>query len=195
MMVMGNFRRGNSWGRSPYWLGRSTAPALLVSILIFSAFVGAFAETAKPAYPGLPNCHLVAPGIYRGAAPTAEGFTTLQSLGVRTIIDLRIEKAAKAEQQTAQKLGFVWISLRMGREAPTQQQVDTLLGHLAKAPEAPVYVHCQHGADRTGCMIGIYRVQVEGWSFAQAWEEMRRYGFKPYLNELKAAVRSRAKTE
>jgi protein tyrosine/serine phosphatase len=167
----------------------------LACALLILAALGAVAETAQPAYPGLPNCHLVASGIYRGAAPTAEGFTTLQTLGVRTIIDLRIEKTAKTEQQTAQKLGFTWINLRMGREAPTQQQVDTLLANLAKAPEAPVYVHCQHGADRTGCMIGIYRAQVQGWSFIQAWEEMRRYGFKPYLNELKAAVRSRAKAE
>jgi len=167
----------------------------LACALLILAVLGAVAETAKPTYPGLPNFHQVAPGIYRGAAPTGEGFTTLQSLGVRTIIDLRIEKTAKAEQQSAEKSGFIWIHLPMGKEAPTQKQVDTLLATLAKATETPVYVHCQHGADRTGCMIGIYRVQVQGWSFSQAWEEMRQYGFKPWLEELKASVRSRAKAE
>jgi len=33
----------------------------------------------------------------------------------------------------------------------------------------PVFVHCQHGADRTGCMIGLYRVKVQSWKFEQAW--------------------------
>jgi tyrosine-protein phosphatase SIW14 len=193
MTMFKRLGRAGSLGRG-ITLGRSITPALLF-ILLISLRGGAVAETAKPAYSGLPNCHLVAPGIYRGAAPTAEGFATLQALGVRTIIDLRIEKAARIEQQDAEKLGFGWIHLPMGKEAPTQQQVDTLLSHLAKAPGTPVYVHCQYGADRTGCMIGIYRAQVQGWSFSQAWAEMRQYGFKPWLSELKAAVRSRAKAE
>ena len=113
---------------------------------------------------------------------------------IHTIIDLRIEHGlAKQEQKVAQSLGFTWINLPMGREAPTQKQVDTMLALLAKADSEPVFIHCQHGADRTGCMVGIYRVQVQGWTFAQAWTEMRKYGFKPFLSELKEAVRSRVK--
>jgi protein tyrosine/serine phosphatase len=181
-------------------LGRSVAPALLVLILLIGARAGALAAPSptapqKPATPGLANFHQVAPNIYRGAAPTAEGLKTLRSLKVRTIIDLRIERAAQAEIPAAEALGFTWLHLPMGKAAPTQKQVDTFLAALAKASQEPVYLHCQYGADRTGCMIGIYRVQVQNWSFSRAWEEMRQYGFKPWLSELKAAVRSRAKIE
>lgn len=144
----------------------------------------------------IPNFHQVAPGIYRGGAPTPKGLKTLRSMGIQTIIDLRIERAlARAEKKTTEAMGFNWINLPMGREAPTQRQIDIFLATLAKAPATPVFVHCQHGADRTGCMVGIYRVQVQGITFSQAWTEMRSYGFKPFLSQLKAAVRKRANTD
>lgn len=145
-------------------------------------------------HPGLPNFHLVAPGIYRGAAPTAEGLTTLKSLGVHTIIDLRYPvKEVKEEKARAIALGFTWINLPMGSDPPTTKQVTTFLAVLAKAPKEKVFVHCQHGADRTGCMIGIYRVAVQGWPFTRTWAEMRRYGFNPRWTKLTAAVQARIK--
>lgn len=167
--------------------------AFLLLVILCTVWTSRVVAATPP--PGLPNFHEVVSGIYRGAAPTTEGWKSLQTLKVHTIIDLRIErKLAQAEKKVAEGKGFTWINLPMGKEAPTQKQVDTFLATLANAPNEPVYVHCQYGADRTGCMIGIYRVQVQGWSFAQAWPEMRKYGFKPYLTELKEAVRSRAKT-
>jgi len=161
--------------------------------LLLLAFVLAGVLPAYAAAPvGLPNFHLVAPGIYRGAAPTAAGLSTLKTMGIHTIIDLRISpKLVKQEKARAQALGFTWLNLPMGSEPPTQKQVDTLLAVLTKAPKESVFVHCQHGADRTGCMIGIYRVVVQKWSFAQAWPEMRRYGFNPRWSKLTAAVKSR----
>lgn len=162
--------------------------------LLLACVVPVAAAPARKAPPALPNFHAVAPGIYRGGAPTRAGLEKLWAMGVRAIIDLRIEKQARAtEKPLAEKMGFTWIHLPMGREAPTRRQVEVFLATLAQAPEKPVFVHCQYGADRTGCMIGIYRVQVQGWSFARAWTEMRRYGFKPYLHEMKAAVRARAR--
>ena len=41
----------------------------------------------------------------------------------------------------------------------------------------PVFVHCKHGADRTGTMVAIYRIVVEGWSKEDAIKEMRQGGF------------------
>lgn len=146
---------------------------------------------AAPTAKQVPNFAQVDEYIYRGAAPTKAGLEALKAMGIRTIIDLRIEKKAKDEQKIAEAMGFTWINLRMGREAPTKQQVATFLETLANAENSPVFVHCQHGADRTGCMIGIYRVVVQGWGFDETWKEMRKYGFKPYLDELKGAVSSR----
>lgn len=145
------------------------------------------------AAPDLPNFHPVAPGIWRGAVATAAGLQHLKAMGIKTVIDLRIApKTVKREGIYARALGFHWINLPMGADPPTPRQVSTLLAALKLAPTEPVFVHCQHGADRTGCMLGIYRVTQQGWTFAQAYREMRLDGFDPRWTRLKGAVQQRA---
>lgn len=147
---------------------------------------------AKPAQ-DLPNFAQVNSGLYRGAAPTAAGLAKLKAMGVKTIIDLRIEKKGQEEEaKETQALGLTRIRIPLGREAPTSKQVKLFLDTLNDPQKQPVYVHCQHGADRTGAMIGIWREVHDGWDFPKTWAEMRHYGFKPYLSELKGAVESRA---
>jgi len=142
----------------------------------------------------LPNFHESAPGIYRGGAPTEKGLSQLKAMGIRTIIDLRIEKKGQEEEaKTSAALGMSRVRIPMGREAPTKKQVAMFLAILNDPAQKPVFVHCQHGADRTGAMIGIYRVTHDGWTFDQAYAEMRKYGFKKDLSELKGSVRERAK--
>ncbi len=165
---------------------------------VFATFFAAFSLLAAAPVGAtdrdLPNFAAVAPGIFRGAAPTEAGLRRLKAMGVRTIIDLRIEqRGQKAEAETARRLGMERLRLRMGREAPTAKQVSLFLNTLADPAKRPVFIHCQHGADRTGAMIGIYRITRQGWNFPRAWAEMRRYGFKPWLGELKQAVSSRAR--
>jgi protein tyrosine/serine phosphatase len=164
---------------------------------IFSAL----ALLALPAVPvcaesaDLPNFHLAAPGIWRGAAPTEAGLRQLKAMGIKTVIDLRIApKTVKKEGIYARALGFNFVNLPMGAEAPTPKEVSTLLATLKQAPSSPVFVHCQHGADRTGCMIGIYRVTQQGWTYSQAFTEMRKDGFNPRWVKLSEAVQSRAKS-
>ena len=142
----------------------------------------------------LPNFHAVAPGIWRGAAPSEAGLRRLKAMGVKTVIDLRIApKTVRKEGIYARSLGFRWINLPMGSDPPTPTQVSTLLAALNRAPGEPVFVHCQHGADRTGCMLGIYRVTRQGWAFPRAYAEMRQDGFDPRWGRLREAVRVRAK--
>lgn len=40
----------------------------------------------------------------------------------------------------------------------------------------PVYVHCDGGRHRTGAMIAVYRMAIEGWDIQRAYREMRQYG-------------------
>jgi tyrosine-protein phosphatase SIW14 len=141
----------------------------------------------------VPNFGKVVNNIYRGAAPTKDGLKKLKEMGVKTVIDLRIEKKGQKEEELAVKqLGLNRIRIPMGREAPTKAQIATFMKAMENAGNSPVFVHCQHGADRTGAMIGIYRVTKQGWTFDQTWKEMRKYGFKTFLSELKGSVKSRA---
>ena len=74
---------------------------------------------------------------------------------------------------------------------------------IATSPKSqPVLVHCQHGSDRTGTMVAIYRIAVQGWSKRDAIEEMTKgdFGFHPmwknlveYIGKLNvSAIRRRA---
>ena len=151
-------------------------------------------QTPKVDPKDLPNFVVVAPGIYRGAAPTAKGLAELKKLGVAHVIDLRIERKGQDEEAAAAKrLGLERTRIRMGREAPTKAQVKEFMDIIRQAKAKPVFIHCQHGADRTGAMVGIYRAIDCGWKFDDIWKEMRRYGFKTYLAELKDSVRQRVK--
>ena len=176
-------------------IGRHDRVSGILTLALFALLLaGGVCARAAVKVMDLPNFHQVDPGIYRGGAPTAQGLAKLKAMGIHTIIDLRISpRLVKQEKARALAAGFTWINLPMGSEAPTQKEVDTLLAVFARAPQEPVFVHCQHGADRAGCMVGIYRVSVEGWTFQRAWTEMRRCGFDPCWSNLTNAVRSRAK--
>ena len=94
----------------------------LLAVAVGVALCGAAAaQTPKlPTAAEIPNFSTVAPGIYRGAAPTEAGLRALKALGVRHIIDLRIEKRGQDDEaRAAQALGVARTRIRLGREAPT----------------------------------------------------------------------------
>lgn len=145
----------------------------------------------------LPNFHKVHPYLYRGGEPTNKGLDQLSKTGIKTIIDLRAPtKTAKAEEAYAKSIGLEYINLPMSDKAPTEKQVETMLKTIdqGKKSDQPVFVHCQHGSDRTGCMIGIWRVTRDGFDYDKTYKEMRKYYFGPKYTELKDAVKKRAKS-
>lgn len=170
---------------------------LSLSAVLFSAPCGAQAQS----YPAdvnnkdLPNFHTVHPYLLRSGEPSAAGMQELSKRGVKTLIDLRARgERSKSEEAQAKALNMQYINLPMSDKAPTEAQVNTLMETIkkGKAANAPVLVHCAHGSDRTGCMVGIWRVSEDGLSYDQAYKEMRKYYFGPQYKQLSAAVKSRA---
>src|SRR5262249_62401605 len=47
---------------------------------------------------------------------------------------------------------------------------------MADPQNRPLLIHCQQGADRTGAMVALYRVVVQGWTAEKAVEEMTQGG-------------------
>jgi len=60
---------------------------------------------------------------------------------------------------------------------PDPENVTHFLKIVTDSSRTPVFVHCRHGADRTGTICAIYRIATEGWSKDEAIEEMTKGGF------------------
>jgi protein tyrosine/serine phosphatase len=123
---------------------------------------------------GIPNLHEVAPTFYRGAQPTAEGMRVLSALGVRTVINLR---ALHDDADLLEGTDLGVESICFNTWHPEEEDVVRFLRLVTDPVRQPVFVHCMHGADRTGMMCAIYRVAVCGWTKDEAIREMTTGGF------------------
>lgn len=144
----------------------------------------------------LPNFHQVHPFLYRGGEPSKEGLKKIKEMGVKTIFDLRNPGEKKYdEQESAKELGLRYISMPMNSKAPTNKQIKRMMDEIDRAKDnskEAVFVHCAHGSDRTGCMIGIWRVKRDGYDYDTAYQEMRKYWFTPKFTNLSGAVKTAA---
>ena len=57
------------------------------------------------------------------------------------------------------------------------EHVVRVLKILRDRSRGPFLVHCQHGADRTGLMMAMYRMVEQGWSREDAMREMTQGGY------------------
>ena len=63
---------------------------------------------------------------------------------------------------------------------------------MSDPAQMPVFVHCEHGADRTGVLCAMYRIAIEDWSPEDAAAEMTRngMGFNSLFGNLVERVRT-----
>jgi protein tyrosine phosphatase (PTP) superfamily phosphohydrolase (DUF442 family) len=123
---------------------------------------------------GVPNLHQVGKNLYRSAQPTAEGMKNLKQHGIETIVSLRSFHSDR-DEIGATGLGYEHIYMKAWH--PEREEVVRFLQIATNPKRAPVLVHCQHGADRTGTMCAIYRVVVQGWTKEEAVREMTKGGY------------------
>src|ERR1051325_2775721 len=139
--------------------------------------------TPVAASPGLPNLHRVNSSLYRSAQPSKEGFVflgTQASLAnadrpIKTVISLRAfdDDAPLVPPSSGLRLE----QIRFKTWHPEEEDVIKFLRIATTPGLQPVLVHCQHGSDRTGTMVAIYRIVHDGWTKAQATDEMINGGF------------------
>jgi protein tyrosine phosphatase (PTP) superfamily phosphohydrolase (DUF442 family) len=131
----------------------------------------------------------VAPGLYRGGQPDAEGIAWLKSLGVKTVINLRhYHGDTEAARVAAAGLRYETIPLESS-DAPSRDQVARFLALVNDPTLRPMYVHCLHGVDRTGTMMAVYRMEAEAWSNAEAVAEMEYFEAHDIWRDLRSFVR------
>jgi protein tyrosine/serine phosphatase len=162
---------------------------IIASVLLCSALNAADRNPrwAEPvAMRGVPNLHRVTDDLYRGAQPTREGFRNLEAMGIRTVINLR---SFHGDDTRGTSLKY----FRVGMKAwePEADELIRALRILSDPGGAPYFVHCQHGADRTGMVTAVYRMVFQSWSKDEAIEEMTEggYGFHPIWREIPEFLR------
>ena len=135
--------------------------------------------------PGLPNLHHVSDDLFRGAQPNAEGFGQLQAMGVKTIINLRFFHSDR-ELITGTNLDYEEIPMNTWHAE--DEDVVRFLTLVSDKGRAPFFIHCQHGADRTGMMCAVYRIVIQGWTRDEAIKEMTsgKFGFHEIWSNLVA---------
>ncbi len=159
------------------------ATFISVSVLVFSYTVyGAnMFQTDRPQHwakpmevKGVPNLHKISDTFYRSAQPSAEGMKNLKEMGIETVLNLR---SFHSDRDEIGMTGLAYEHIFMKAWHPEEEDAVRFLQIVTNPKRAPVLVHCQHGADRTGTMCVLYRVAVEGWSKEEALKEMTQGGY------------------
>ena len=164
-----------------YKLNIRTATALAVASSALLAICGC---ATAPITHGIPNLALVEPGVWRGGQPNAEGWAWLKSQGV--IFDLKLNSESEASDALAQTNGLHICRFPITLEQQTigKPRYGQIIGAVSCMSAGYVFVHCEHGQDRTGLIVAAYRVKYNGWSKQKAESEMMAHGFHPWLRGL-----------
>jgi protein tyrosine phosphatase (PTP) superfamily phosphohydrolase (DUF442 family) len=120
----------------------------------------------------LDNFFRISPSLYRSEQPRRRDIPDLQQLGIRSIFNLR----QYHEDDELAETGFNLVRYRSKAGSFTREDLVQALRLIHEAPK-PVLVHCWHGSDRTGTVVAGCRIVFEGWSVAEAVEELRFGGF------------------
>jgi protein tyrosine/serine phosphatase len=148
--------------------------AYIAGLLLVSAIGTAPAQAAAIR---IDNFGRVDEHYYRGAQPRGDDFKALAALGVKMVIDLASEGDAR-EEANSRAAGMAFVRIPMTtHQAPSPAQVARFMSLVTDPANQPVYVHCIGGKHRTGVMTAIYRMTMDGWNAARAFEEMKQYHF------------------
>lgn len=127
--------------------------------------------------------------LYRGGMPVGQqNYNRLADLGVKTVVNLKIEDSAVeyvAEQNNLAKKDIDLHYIPMPNvAAPTMQQVLQFLTIVYNDEMKPVFVHCHRGADRTGVMSAIFRI-TQGYSASWSLVEAEKHNIASSFHDPK----------
>lgn len=170
-------------------------PGLLIAIAIFTIPTG-YAQMRKKQ---MRNFRVVEDGVlYRSGQLTPEGLErVIHDYGIRTVVSFRYAKADgldppdKWEEELCRRLGVnyerilprVWWTADEKAAIPADEGVNRFLAIVSDPKKQPVLVHCLRGVHRTGSYCAIYRMECQGWSNADALNELEELGYDNLDNE------------
>jgi len=140
------------------------------------------------------NFHLVEPGLYRSGRPEIGVIKYLHdTYNIKTIISLETYAAGEdykaKEVQAALANGIAFINLSMNSSGDLDKEKVLLGVRTIQSVARPILVHCYRGAERTGVVIGAYRIMINKWTYASAVTEMDSFGFSPLYKSWKKTLK------
>lgn len=182
---------GSMWGMSLFLISFNFGSLnMRLSMVLFLVITLIVLSTRNVSTDSIPNFCQVHSWLYRGGQPTQMGLTKLHQMGIKTIINLEYDfweffqegqGEVKREQEWVAKANMKFEHIRMHPIlAPKPEEIDRVLTLIRDQNNWPIYIHCEQGVNRTGIIIGAYRVKFEGWIPQQAYKEMVRLGFHRY---------------
>lgn len=151
---------------------------LFLSLLIATTY----AQAADPVL----NFFKVEDGIYRGARPTTDQAISAlaNNYGIKNIINLQggdyntiyrpiiaylepgeLPSAIEHEKSVsiADGMGYFHAQLAAVNDIDSEENklIDDALEFMHDKNNQPVFIHCEHGKDRTGLIIALYKVKYD----------------------------------
>ena len=138
--------------------------------------------------------------VYRCGELTADGFAdAVARLKVRTIVNLQddypdpdvcqsfCDWRTIKESEMCRRLGVRYVLIKPDliprRLTPEERPaaVDEFLRLMDREDAYPVLIHCKAGLHRTGVMAAVYRMEYQGWTPAEAYDELKAQGFGDWV--------------
>lgn len=125
----------------------------------------------------IPNFSQVTDNIWRGGQPeTDEDWQNLEAFGVTQVI--KLNEDSEAVDLVLYGMTLFKVQMPVSEQLITEPDMSYLLDAVEFICPG-TFVHCKNGWDRTGLVIGLYRVLKQGWNKDLAYTEMLLHGFHP----------------
>jgi tyrosine-protein phosphatase SIW14 len=139
----------------------------------------------------LPNLHRITPRFYRSGQPIGDGFQmAAKAYDIKTIVSLN----DKPDVTPTPGLTLVHVKMNAFKTADDDDsQLPRALAAIQQGlATGNTLVHCQHGKDRTGGIVAVWRILDQGWTKDAAIREMKEggYGYSDWLFSNARHIRS-----
>ena len=147
---------------------------------------------------GVPNLVLVRDGLWRSGQPTTQAdWEYLKGVGITQVVKLNFESEGTDNGAIAAGLTVHYLGIEPSGDKDIFSNItntfvkpdENMLVQAETVIQAGggVLVHCTHGQDRTGEVIGRSRVIDDNWSKDEAYTEMLNNHFHSSLHGLHEA--------
>jgi len=124
---------------------------------------------------------------YRSDQLNREQFVKyINRYGIKSVLNLRGRNPSRQWYQdeiaVCQELGVQHYDIAFSaKAAPTPDQEQRLMSIFRTAPR-PIWIHCLHGADRSGLVAAMWKEMVDGRPKAEAAKQLSvRFGHVPFF--------------